>query len=312
MSCPALQWLIARAEDNAGRFTPAHVAVLAILLAYESEGLAKVTKAKIGSLIGVGERQVANILRDLEGELCGLIKAKRSGRAGNAYQLRPDAIGNPVPVEWTNRQSVSGNQKPVTNDNRQPTSAQNATGNQFPGSGLPVEAQSVSQHAPARAETLTNNITLSESYPETPEMVVIVARASSDTPPPPAWQRVLDAVRSPFLDENKDQRLILEGHIVASWLRDGADEELDIIPTVRALIARKRERVPWGYFDRAVRECASKRLRAQQANPIKPAEADDYERAPSNNFDGMAIRRGAISPGSAILLRKIADGRANS
>ena len=97
---------------------------------------------------------------------------------------------------------------------------------------------------------------------------MVVARASSDTPPPPAWQRVLDEVRSPFLDENKFERLILEGAIVQRWIDAGADEHLDVIPTVRRLIAAKREAVPWNYFTKAVREAAARRKAAEDEDGL--------------------------------------------
>lgn len=146
------------------------------------------------------------------------------------------------------------------------------------------------EHACARADTNLKNTTLSELNSETLSQVVVVVPANSDRPPPPLWQQVLDAVRSPFLDENKQANLILEGYIVSGWVRDGADIELDVIPTVRRLIERKGEPVPWDYFTKAVRQAAAKRKQHAAANPITTEEANAHDTRTGDADPGVRRR----------------------
>lgn len=80
------------------------IAVLFVLLVRDEAGLPPVTKADLGALIGVTERHVSNILRELQYDLA-LIQARKGskpgkGRAPNCYVTRPDSIGAPVPDDW--------------------------------------------------------------------------------------------------------------------------------------------------------------------------------------------------------------------
>ena len=94
---------------------------------------------------------------------------------------------------------------------------------------------------------------------------------------PPA-DLVVEAIASPLLDPTKSLRLIETSTTVAKWLDAGADLELDVIPTVSRLMARRAEPVrTWAYFTAAVREAAAQRL--APVEPIQPAEAFDGQRS---------------------------------
>lgn len=151
-----------------------------------------------------------------------------------------------------------------------------------------------------------NNQNPPELNPEPVELgsTVVVVRASSDTPPPPAWQRVADEVGSPWLDPNKSHGLILTGPRVQGWIDAGADEALDIVPTVRRICAAKRERIAtWEYFHDAVRTNAARRKAAEVTqDPIKPEEAN-HGCAPSASGDQL-VRRERVSPTTAARMRR--------
>jgi DNA-binding MarR family transcriptional regulator len=110
MSAQRFLWLFDQMHDVP--MNSRQIAVMFVLLARDERGLQSITKAELGALIGVQERQVTNILKSLE-EGLSLIETRRNGgkgkgRTANAYAIRPDATGNPVPATWSYRQLVAG------------------------------------------------------------------------------------------------------------------------------------------------------------------------------------------------------------
>lgn len=136
-----------------------------------------------------------------------------------------------------------------------------------------------------------------------------------DKPPPdsaspatPAWAVVVEAVNHPWLDPNKSQNLLLRSAIVGGWISAGADLELDIIPTVRALLAElapsQAPITTWNYFDKAVRRNTAARLAAEQPQAkIEPEILDARSNEPRRN--GQAP--GGLS--AAFVRRKARQGR---
>lgn len=262
-------------------------------------------RAEIAKASGCAESSVPRAVRKLES--FGLLLRKQEPGKANAYIITKPAtgIGGDTPVsrgaiEDGVATGIKADTPPhadtgISQDTHDILCRASETKPKMRG-GAPVAT-------PVSIPPKDNNQTPPEFYPEPPELVVMVA-ANSDRPPPPAWQRVLDAVRSPYLDENKSQRLILEGYEVEAWLRAGADEHLDVIPTVRRLIERKRESVPWSYFTKAVREAAAKRKAAEQFEIITPAEAKSHDSTSSTSVDGVRVRRESVSPATAARLQR--------
>lgn len=242
------------------------------------------TRAEIAAAVGCAESTVPRCVRKLV-KIGALKRTPQDGKA-NVYEVKPRQIDTGIASDTgiaTSRTTKTTRitKAPPSND----TGANDDT--------APAVDNSDAHIRNAGARGLDNLLTEEDTASsETPEMVVIVTVAQSDTPPPPAWQRVLDAVRSPFLDENKSQRLILEGAIVQGWIDAGADEHLDVIPTVRRLIESKREDVPWTYFSKAVREAAARRKRAEAAQEkITPEEANIYDKHRNRDADPGVRRR---------------------
>lgn len=158
---------------------PHHVAVMFVLLVRDDLELGPVTKAEMGALIGVKERQVSTVLKEVEESLCLIQKQRRGGagkgRVANNYVVRPDATGNPVPAAWRrqptadsgNQQSSTGNPVPAKNSNQQSTAGSDGR------SVAPVACGELpsreNKHAPARAQLTFKNTTLSELNSETDE-----------------------------------------------------------------------------------------------------------------------------------------------
>ena len=289
-SCSAL---LAAADDT--RITATEFRILAVI----AKGYR--TRADIAKGAGCAESSVPRAVRKMEA--LGLLKRTLQPGKANAYVLADTPADTPQakPAKAPTDTRIAPD-TPASGDTRIPQDTAHIL-RQQPETTHKMQARGITldtpQNPPKRSKTPL------EVYPvevEASGEVVVVAHASSDRPPPPVWQRVTDAVGSPWLDPNKTQSLILEGYVVANWLRDGADEHLDIVPTVRRLIERKRAHVPWSYFDRAVREAAARRLASANPNPITPAEVRFDQ---SSSYDGPEIRRPKISASTAILLRQM-------
>lgn len=239
-SCTQLKWFLDRLNEHP--MTTAQVAVLAALLALQDEqgASAKITKAKLGALVGLSERQVATVLKQLETDIRELIKSKRDGGAGkgrgaNSYTVNVEANGNPVPEAGFRLPEANGNGLPELGF-RQPSYRQPASGSAN-GNGLPVACEQKSapyKNASARAETPILNITtLSELNPETPNP------ASTTT-------GVVVAVTKDMVDEalaragasaNLTSGDVHHGAEFNRLLRGGCDWEADVLPAIDALAA---------------------------------------------------------------------------
>lgn len=258
------------------------------------------TRAEIAKASGCAESSVPRAVRKLE--TLGYLKRQFNEGKANTYEVLPQpdtGITSDTGIRTTRTDSARGIDSDTGVSPPADTGQTGIEDAEFVDNG----ARHISTGA--RAQKLTLNTTSQSELnlqPPVSEVTVVVARASSDTPPPPAWQRVLDEVRSPFLDENKFERLILEGAIVQRWIDAGADEHLDVIPTVRRLIAAKREAVPWNYFTKAVREAASRRKAAEARQLPITAQETRNEYAPSTPGN-LRVSGGKIGPGSANYLR---------
>jgi hypothetical protein len=99
------------------------IAILGILRDLAEDGRATISKAELGLVVGIGERQVSNIIRALEGkELIQRQRVAGASRGANCYVIGPanrksiserKAVADEKPV--AERQPVSGNQLPNGN-----------------------------------------------------------------------------------------------------------------------------------------------------------------------------------------------------
>lgn len=66
---------------------------------------------------------------------------------------------------------------------------------------------------------------------------------------------ILAECASPWLDRNKSPGLVSSAARLASWRRDGASWEHDVLPVIRARLARQRKPInSWTWFDQAIGE----------------------------------------------------------
>lgn len=107
---------------------------------------------------------------------------------------------------------------------------------------------------------------------------------------PRPMARVLEAVKHFQLDPNKAQGLVMSSAMIGSWVRGGCDLEADVIPTIEAMMARRRPEEgfvrSWGYFSDAVKRATAARLAAEL--PIEPIKPDGSGRP-------RQVRRGLAS-----------------
>ncbi len=245
---------------------PAQQYALLVMLARLSvDGRVTISKIDLGARVGLKERQTYTVLQFLAAR--GLITINHNagegaGRLPSTYSLL--ATGSALPI--APMQHVAD--------------CLNATGNQVPiaaqpiGNVLPIAPRQQTADCPGIGPPKENNQTPRELYPEPLELEAAVAAAPRARPPA---DRVVEAIASPLLDPSKSLRLVETSTVVAKWIEAGADLELDVIPTVSRLIARRVEPVrTWAYFTSAVREAAAERL--APVTPIQPAEAFDGQR----------------------------------
>jgi hypothetical protein len=85
---------------------------------------------------------------------------------------------------------------------------------------------------------------------------------------------IIAEMASPWLDRDKSPSLVSSAARLASWKRDGASWEHDVLPVIRARLARQRKLInSWGWFDGAIGEnIASNRaaLAIPEAGEIVP------------------------------------------
>lgn len=238
--CTQLKWFLDRLNEHP--MTTAQVAVLAALLALQDEqgSSAKITKAQLGALVGLSERQVATVLKQLETDIRELIKSKRDGGAGkgrgaNSYTVSVEANGNPVPEAGFRLPTANGNRLPELGF-RQPSNQQPASGSAN-GGQLPVACEQKPapyKNAGARAETpILNTTTLSELNPETPSpastptgVVVVATKGMVD-----------EALALAGDSANLTSGDVHHGAEFNRLLRGGCDWEADVLPAIAALAA---------------------------------------------------------------------------
>ncbi len=277
------------------------IAALFVLIAREELGLPPITKVELGALIGVQERQVANILLHLESGL-SLIEKRRHGGAGkgrvaNTYVVKYDATGNILPAE-NHRQEISGSGNEQNNaGNFQPakTSNQQQNAGSDGRSVAPVACGEllppIKEHASARAETLNLNTNTSELYPDTAVCVVLT------TMPIGGGELDLDWVISPDDRAFANERGFLNGscdelfgqfldHCATKGPRMSASWRSEWRKWVRNQVKFDTER--------------AQRAKATEAN-------HDQQRTRAHSY-ASAGRGRARSVETEILMRDIADG----
>lgn len=305
MSDRRLLWLLSLATEH--ELTTAQSAVLAYLLALDARERAHITKAELGALAGLKERQVSTVLLQLEGKLAhrkgsdplpALIKKQRNGGAGkgrvaNSYLIRPDATGNPVPAGWCQQQPSAGTASPDESSNQQ-ACAGGDSANQQPSTGT----------------------------------VLPVAREQRENSPPPK------EIKTPL--ELNPEKVEASGECVAIEMPIGAgDLNLNwVISDTDRAFANNR-----GYlngtcdelFGHFLDHCATKgprqsaywrsewqrwvrnqvRFDSERAQRNKSSGASDEQRTGSQHSYASAGRRRARSVETEILMRDILDGPAD-
>jgi len=308
-------WLFDRMAEI--EMKPQQIAVLFTLLVRDDMGGEPLTKAELGALIGVKERQVSTLLKDIQDDLKLIEKQRRGGagkgRVANIYVVRPDATGNPVPETWCrqaiadsgNQQSSTGNPVPAENSNQHAT-AGSSTSKAMPFACGQVEDAEY-EHAPTRVED--NLLTLEIGSSSEPVESSFNNRASATVvhlngtakalPAHTLLSKLIEIVDSPSLDA-RSAGLAKTCQLIPQWMADGADFDADIVPTVSGMCARMQGEPirSLAYFTAAVRSAASTRMAiAKRApNPITPSEAthDHAARASEPGADYTRRKRDRV------------------
>jgi uncharacterized protein YdaU (DUF1376 family) len=79
---------------------------------------------------------------------------------------------------------------------------------------------------------------------------------------------LIETINSPWLDMSKSGGLQSPAEI-ARWVTQGCDWSLDVVPTIQAIMAKRKSAVGgWGYFTNAVFEARDTRLREGPPAPV--------------------------------------------
>lgn len=304
MADQRLLWLLAQAEEH--ELSTAQVAVLSMLLALDARDRAQITKAQLGDLVKLKERQVANVLKELEGHVAAFIKKQRAGgagkgRAANSYAIRPDATSNPVPAAWYLQQSSAGNAVPSASPDQHSN-----TGNE-----VLVACELPPEIPPLRDNQTPLELNLQavelEASSGKPPAKVLNGRATSMLSEDLA-DIIVEHVNSRWLDPTKAAGLDSSHPRIKVWMQAGADFDSDILPTIVTVCARPHKKAigSWTYFDQPIAEAIERRRAAETAAfLVTPAEVNTHDQSPST-LGNLDIRRGKVGPGSAHYLRSIA------
>lgn len=320
MNCALLSW--AASQD---KLKPHELGILIRLVGLmDDDGRLVMAQADLWRHMGIGERQTRAAVSALVSG--GYLKRTRRGTIGKgrtpdllSANFRPSVDKGekppPVPLSAKKQRSADvGDASPPPS--AKSDSADNAV--KLPVSAI-QDAEFVDNTAApigtgARAQKLTLNTTLSELNPE-PVELASTAVAAREAPPlklngsakaMPAHQLLANLIR--IVDHwalQHTKGIHNTCALIPQWMADGADFDIDIVPTVAALCARKtgQPASTLRYFDAAVREAARTRIiiERQPPNPITASEArnDFAPSAPGN----LQVRGGKISPGSANYLR---------
>lgn len=334
-----LLWLYNELLDHAGdegrELKPAHVTVMLVLLSRDYLREAPITKAELGAIVGLKERQVHSILKDLEGGIQNYLLKKRQGgkgkgRAANIYEIRGDATGGQVQPNWPSyQQSTTGNQLPVASNPQ--FSAGNAVPSASPDRQLVAREKAPStseelpvacgeilppiEHAPARGNTNLKLRDTSQFYPERAELAATAARvrlngSAKGMLAHDLARNLIQIVDSPSLDE-RSHGLFKTCAEIRHWLDDGADFDLDVVPTVIALCERQNGEPirSYRFFTAAVRAAARQRktIENQIRNPIIADEATPYEQRTGRSDNGASYGRAKRNHHTDLLLRDVLD-----
>lgn len=277
------------------------------------------TRAEIAKASSCAESSVPRAVRKLE--LLGYLEREFNKGKANTYKVlaQPDTgIAQDTGVA-TSRTDKRWGVAPDTGEGRPTDTGQAAIEDaEF------VDNSAAHISTGARAETLTFNTTASsELNPEPVELAEAAVVAREELPlklngsakAMPAHQLLANLIR--IVDHWALQHthgLHKTCEYIPQWIAAGADFDTDIVPTVAALCAKKTGPAVSSlrYFDGAIREATRSRLTilAQESNPIEARHVSATS-TPAT-FDGMEIRRGKVSPGTALLMRKIAGGDAGA
>jgi len=320
MNCAQLQW-VADQDDLAPHL---QAVLLRLVKLMDDDGCIRMPQSQIAEVVHLGERQTRQAIKDLVAK--NALKRTRQGSVGEGrapdllsanFERVPDNgtqpplsqkladTGEAVPLPPVSRKKRDNGDKGAPS----PVSVKNAD-NGDNAAALPVSAIQDAEFvdnsdAPcigtsARAQKLTLNTTTSELYPERAESSFeSVARempeggGKLDT----AW--TLSAPHRAFANER--------------GFLNGSCDELFGQFIDRCTTHGPRTSVGWGaewrkWVRNQVKFDTERAARAPQK--YQEANHDNASRAPAT-FDGMEVRRGKVSPGTALLMRKIAGGDAN-
>lgn len=289
-------WLYDQIEEQP--MTGMEISVLFVLLARDEAGLKAINKADIGALVGVSERHVTNLLKDLEGKLIKKAKGEKvgRGRAPNRYVFRPDSIGAPIPDDWITN-SNSGTEVHEQTD-KTDTDAALSVENQSPNSGTGVRVicgevlPPVKEHARARVE---NNL-LTKSKLELNSEPLSVCGAGAREMPVGGGELDMDWVLSAEDRKFANERGFLNGscdELFGKFLDHCATKGPRISP---------RWRSEWGRWVR--NEVKFDAERARRAN--HPTEANHEQRI-GRSDNGANYGREKRNHHTDLLLRDVLD-----
>ncbi len=272
------------------------------------------TRAEIAKASGCAESSVPRAVRKLEA--LGYLKRQFNEGKANTYEVLPQpdtGITSDTGIRTTRTDSARGIDSDTGVSRPADTGQTGIEDAEFVDNG----ARHISTGA--RAQKLTLNTTLSELNPEPAELAeaAVVAREAApiklngSAKTMPAHQLLANLIRIVdhwALQHTKGMHNTCA--LIPQWMADGADFDMDIVPTVAALCARKtgQPASTLRYFDAAVREAARTRItiERQPANPITPEARNDFAPSTSGN---LRVGGGKIGLGSANHLRAVEAAR---
>jgi hypothetical protein len=304
MNCAAVEWALSQTAPSSS----AKLLLIAIASRIEN-GVLQASQAELGRIVQMTDRSVRTALKLLQDK--GLIT--RTPNAGSGAGRLPDtiALGQPERQPETVEQAEGFAACKIA----QPEKVSVATGKSVRSNRKSVPQQPeksatkqpeildaefvdnpprVSESTGAHAETLTLNITTSESYPERLELV-----SESDAPPSKRGTRM----RRDWRPSRDTQAMAKQLGIVNGW---GDATLANFIDYWLGVPGQKGIKLDW---DATYRNELRKEVHARRHFPSTYENTNDQSssahRAQPRNSGGP------LSTSSEILLRKIARGRAD-
>jgi len=180
------------------------------------------------------------------------------------------------------------------------TGARAETPNLNTSSELELNLQTPEQHQPASARAAP---------------VKVLNGTAKTLPTPQLAAIIVKHVNSRMLDPSKYGELNTTTARIKVWMDAGADFDADILPAIRDgcawLESNGEPARRWKAFDKFVTGATKRRLSAEAPMlPITPSETrNEHAARTTRTTDGMDVRTGPVSPGTALLMRKIAGGK---